>query len=720
MNTLPDNTNYVMIDKILSKQFWERPNVQLVIVFSLLAIGIFTSLSYSNFLHLQAQNIDKLSVFNEIIKPLSGMTLLICLIVGIVTASQIIPYFFSKGQQSIIQQMSLTKLQFFVLILKLNLKFIFVPFFYFVIISLFIEFNSDLDLLLFFTVCGFLLLGILLYALAILTISLNSKNVVFSILISFFSVILIVSLDQIFMRYEYFNFLTLFNKLFLSVREGNASLQEIVHLIIWLFFMIYMMFSAIKNIQGRKKSSKIKSMFVGLFVVGILLKMVSITIPGHNISTSNITNNQLAEYYQTQLKNTLNSIEITAVVDSEESEDEIITAINQLKMYKQDISIKFSSRQAFTDINKERNGQVEEFVNIKIGNKQQTIRYPFANSAHISMAKLIDHIESKSSQWITFIQGHDEVSVFSKSGRSFSKFYIQLKSLGFPVIEQNLRKQKFISNNTKLVIIADSKQEWLEDEIEVLMQYLHGGGNLLVMREAKDKIPEMLEDYLGVSAQQGTLIDEKNFSSGTPHPAILIVNQFSQHSINQGINSLLAFPWSVSLNIIAPIIETKGTETLWENEIVLTSHQLVWNEMVSSENILSTENEFIFEPLKKEKKKSHSLLIALERKLTSANPTNFHSTQRVLVVGDTSFISDAAINNYANLQLGINMVNWLLSYQSQSIVDQSENQYQDNYIRISPITHFILNWFFSLIIPFSVLAFFIYQRIKQRGRETKI
>ena len=413
----------------------------------------------------------------------------------------------------------------------------------------------------------------------------------------------------------------------------------------------------------------------------------------------------------------MNSVEITAVVDSEESKDEIIKAISRLQLFKQDISVEFTNRQAFADISKDRNGQIEEFVSIKVGNKQQTIRYPFSNSAHISMAKLIDHIESKSAQWITFIQGHDEVSLFSKSGRSFSKFYAQLKSLGFPVVEQNLRTQKFISNNTKLVVIADSKQEWLDAEIKVLIQYLDTGGNLLVMREAKDKIPEALESYLGINTQNGTLIDQYGFSSGTPHPAILIISQFNQHNVNQGINSLLAFPWSVGLNIMDQTIDKK--ENLWKSEVALSSHQQVWNDIDFSEIPRSTTNNFVFEPSEKEAKKSHSLLIALERDLTSENTTNIHSTQRVLVIGDTSFVSDTAINNYANLQLGINIINWLLSYQTHSSVEQFENQYQDNYIRISPFTHFMLNWFFSFIAPFFLLVFFIVKRIKEAG-EIKI
>lgn len=728
MDALSKKMDYLTIDKILMKQFWHKPSIQLSIVFSLLAIGVFTSLSYSNFLHLQAQNIDKLSVFNEIIKPLSGVTLLLSLIVGIVTTSQLVPYFFSKGQQSVLQQMSLTTTRFFVLIVKLNLKFVLIPLLYFVTIVLFIELNSDLDFLLFLTISIVLILGIFLYLLIALSISLNSKKVVFSLLVALVAIILIISLDQVFMRYGELNFLTLFNKLLLNAREANIPIQEVIRLIIWLFFFVYIVFKSIENFRNKNKKKFLKLLLITLMLVVTSLKLLTITVPEKTINISSATINQLPKYYQNQLQKNQNEIEIIAVVDTEESRDELTKAINYLKAYKHDLSIRFSSRQAFMGVSSEINGQIEEFVSVKVGNKQQSIRYPFASSAHTAIAQLIDHIESKSEQWITFIQGHDEVSVFAKSGRSFSKFYSQLKSLGFPVIEQNLREQKFISDNTKLVVIADSKEEWLAGEVEVLMEYLNSGGNLLVMHEAEDRIPKIISTYLGVTAQEGTLIDESGFSSGTPHPAILIVNQFTQHNINQGINSLLAFPWSVGLNIIEPIIEpdmdNNGTQALWKKKIVLASHQLVWNEITRSKNMHTAEKKFIFKASKTEKRKSHLLLVALERSLISIKNSHSPIKQKVVVVGDSSFISDMAVNNYANLQLGINLINWLLTSESLSQTDQLQSQsfhtpYRDNYIQISPLTHFILNWFFSVIFPLVLLLFFNYQRIKRQKHEKK-
>lgn len=717
MNNLSDKVNFVSIDKIVAKQFIRKTSVQLSIVFSLLAIGIFTSLSYSNFLHLQAQNIDKLSVFNEMIKPLSGVVLLLSLIVGMVTASQLNPYFHSKGQKSILQQMSLSAMQFFIVAIKVNLKFTLIPILYFITISLFIAFNSHLDLFLLLTSSVILLLGTLFYSLVILTISLNSKNVIFSILISFFAIVLIVSLDQVFISNQHFDFLTIFNKLFLDVREGSASIQELIHLILWLLFISHLIFKAIENLKNTnsKNGSQppfIKSFFIALTVVVVILKLLSIILPEKTIRTSSAINHQVSIYFQNRLKNILNEVEITAVVDSEESRDEITRAVNQLKIYKQNIAIKFSNRQAFMNIASERDGYVEEFVSMQIGSKQKTIRYPFVNSASRSIAQLIDHIDSKSEQWITFIQGHDEVPVFSKNGRSLSQFHSQLKSLGYPVVVQNLRKSSSISDNTKLVIIADSKQNWLNSETEVIINYLNGGGHLLIMREAKDELPSKLENYLGVEKEKGILMDKNGFASGTPHPAILIINQFNQHPINQGINSIVAFPWSVGLNLKQITLPTnKSTENTWVSQSILNSHDQVWNDIELIEDL--QRNEMAFNSLEGEVKKSFSIIIALEREPLLKNKVQSVESQRVLIVGDSSFISDTAINNYANLQLGINMINWLLRIESRAHDEQLNNQYQDNYIRLSPVTHFMLNWFFSLVFPFMLLIFFIYKRIKE-------
>ena len=99
------------LTRFLIKQLFRKKSIFLSIIFSLLSLGIYTSLAYENFLHLQAQNISQLSLFNEIIKPLSGLALILGLLMSIISASQLIPYLNERGQISILRHASLKPYQ---------------------------------------------------------------------------------------------------------------------------------------------------------------------------------------------------------------------------------------------------------------------------------------------------------------------------------------------------------------------------------------------------------------------------------------------------------------------------------------------------------------------------------------------------------------------------------------------------------------------------------
>ncbi|MGB0495173.1 MAG: hypothetical protein ACPGJI_02370, partial [Kangiellaceae bacterium] len=232
---------YKSLYSVLKNQLFQRQSIQITLFISFLAIGVFSSLAYDNFLHLQAQNLDKLSVYNEIVKPLVGVIFLFALIVGMICSSYFIPYLHSRGHKSILQQSSLSIIQIAWLMLKLTFVFIALPIVYFVSIVLFIGIYSELNFHILVLNVASLTLGILLFLLATFSVNLKSKSVMISILASSILIVLIVSLDQVFIWNHHLNFLTLFNQLFLNSRDGVLSLKESAHLLIWLllFFVIF-------------------------------------------------------------------------------------------------------------------------------------------------------------------------------------------------------------------------------------------------------------------------------------------------------------------------------------------------------------------------------------------------------------------------------------------------------------------------------------------------
>ena len=378
---------------------------------------------------------------------------------------------------------------------------------------------------------------------------------------------------------------------------------------------------------------------------------------------------------------------ITAVIDDEKNHDEIRQAFEVIQQYHQDSQLTFASRQSLAN----QSSMVDQFVSVRIAEQQQSQRYPFDRSAKDAISGLILQLTTRNNQWITFIEGHDEATPFGQSGRDIGLFFQSLKQLGWPVVMQNLSKQPIVSQNTKVLVIADSKKPWLVGELDGLMDYLNRGGNLLLMREAQDVLPEELQTFLAIKTVPGTLIDWQGYQSGTPHPAILIVNQFDDHPVMAGINSLIAFPWSLGLEIDPQ--EQKASN---QYQAIIQTHKGVWSEFNSEEV------ELAFDPDIGELRQPFNLAYSIKNK---------NNGQRIIVIGDSSFLSDSAINNYANQQFALNLISWLSSQNFE--IQQQKNQ--DSFVRATPLTHFVMSWLFSLIIPL-LLGFLILIRIIKSRR----
>ncbi|MDQ7049545.1 MAG: hypothetical protein Q9M92_08380 [Enterobacterales bacterium] len=82
------------LNQQLFKQLLKQKSIQWSLLIAFLMMGYFSRTLYQSFLYLQAQNISQLSLFNEIIKPLAGLALIVILYLNIIIASNFFPSFF--------------------------------------------------------------------------------------------------------------------------------------------------------------------------------------------------------------------------------------------------------------------------------------------------------------------------------------------------------------------------------------------------------------------------------------------------------------------------------------------------------------------------------------------------------------------------------------------------------------------------------------------------
>ncbi len=686
-----------LLQRQITQQLMRQKSTQWSLLISFLTLGLFTALGYQSFIYLQAQNISQLSLYNEVIKPLAGLALISILLVALLSASQIYPYFSARGQQGLWLHSSIKSHRLVKELLLALFKISLIPVVYFALILLVFRIYSPIDSSLLLSSSLGLLLVSLLFSSLLVGLGFLIPKRLNMLLLSGLILMLIFVFDAYLLQHPGLSSFSIFQGLFLNFREGFISVFQLLSFLLWLSLFYHLGVWFLDRLRGQSHQIQIPVILLTLLAI-VLFALAQGQFNRQDLAwgywdISQKKTNSLTEQGLKQLGQIKDQIKITAVIDKDQHRDEIRKVFKLLNQYQQNSQLVFTSRQAIrktqNDLQVARLGQMDQFVAVEIGGIKLSQAFPFELSAKQSILAMIGQIHQRSEKWISFIEGHGEASPFNKTNRDLSAFYQALKAENWPLAAQNLTNQPMIAKNTQLVIVAASKKPWFAAETKALLEYLKSGGNLLLLREADDHLPQAIIDYIGVEKRSGVLIDWRGYQSGTPHPAVLIVNQFSKHPVNFSIDSLLAFPWSVGLKVKQPV----SSNRLYE--IVVQSHKGVWNELDSDQEELS------FTPEKGEETQSFPVAISVEDPAIK---------QRIIVVGDSSFLSNGAITNYANAQFAMNLVHWL----SESPVEKVTSQHEDHFIAISPLANFIFRWGFSLILPLIMGLWMLKQSFAKR------
>ena len=249
-----------------------------------------------------------------------------------------------------------------------------------------------------------------------------------------------------------------------------------------------------------------------------------------------------------------------------------------------------------------------------------------------AFANLLHQMIRATEAWAVFLSGHGECDPLSHATEDLGQLTTALKTTGINIALLNLGEIGTIPDNTKMLVIADPKIDFLPEETTEILNYLNRGGNLLwlVNPDATPHLEKIAQD-LGIRWQPGTLLDERSQGTSSHPPTLNIMRQYPTHPITESLNMLTVFPWARSLQYEA------AAKTTWQASPLLVTHA-------------STRREASPNPKSQPTPQGpFTLGIALERK-----------KQRVVAIGSTHFLSNARIHHYGNWQLANNLFNWLM------------------------------------------------------------
>ena len=320
-------------------------------------------------------------------------------------------------------------------------------------------------------------------------------------------------------------------------------------------------------------------------------------------------------------------------------------------------------------------------------------------------------------QWVVFLEGHGERRIDGDEPDSLAMFTEVLRDKGLKVRGLNLAKNPSIPDNTSVLVIASPQRNLLPGEQQIIADYVKDGGNLLWM--ADPDYPTGLEpvaEVLGIDWQDGYAIFPDYQLMGTGHPGFFISFDYPPSPVTQGLFDITVFPLVRSISwqadagfVVQPFLKTGPSAWLETGEV---GGNVVFEESAGD----------IPGPL--------DIGIHLTRKLNppaeeasdaeadegteeSAKPAEPKS-QRVALIGDSDFISNAYLAEISNQQLGLNLVQWLASRDDQLNIDVPTAP--DNALYLPPWAVIALAAVFALLLPLGLIGFGVARWVIRRRR----
>ncbi len=245
------------------------------------------------------------------------------------------------------------------------------------------------------------------------------------------------------------------------------------------------------------------------------------------------------------------------------------------------------------------------------------------------------------SQTVMYLDGHGERKLDGRANHELGTLFgAKLKQNGFKINSLNLSIAQDVPDNTSVLVITQPQVDLMPGEIDKLLRYVDRGGNLLWLVDAEPMHGlERLTEKLGLLLPPGIVIDPAATEMNAPATWSLGTT-YLPHPVTHDFNLITAYPSA------RPVAWNENTE--WKHQILVE---------VASRGWVTRSAAGVSHP---HFDKQHdtpgpaTVALALNRDINDKE-------QRIVVVGNGAFLSNSFAGNGGNVDLGVNMINWLAS-----------------------------------------------------------
>ncbi|MBI1978322.1 MAG: Gldg family protein [Candidatus Omnitrophica bacterium] len=245
---------------------------------------------------------------------------------------------------------------------------------------------------------------------------------------------------------------------------------------------------------------------------------------------------------------------------------------------------------------------------------------------------------------LTFTKEHGGPSLAEeKEVRGYGLLKKKLVDFNYEVQETILLRDK-ISRGTDLLVLGGPKVDLLLEELDLIRKYVDGGGNLLALIDPVNpgegkNLEQFLKGY-GIQLGSDVVVDKLTTVLGGDF-LMPMVTEYKPHAITKGFRLTSFFPIARSVRQVQ-----KTSENLEVTEIAWTGPGS-WAET----DLKNLEvGKVAFDP-KKDEKGPVPLAVAVQKKEGTGG--------RVVVFGDSDFVTNGRLNLSGNKDLFLNTIAWL-------------------------------------------------------------
>jgi len=359
-----------------------------------------------------------------------------------------------------------------------------------------------------------------------------------------------------------------------------------------------------------------------------------------------------------------------------ELRDLIRSLVDRYRAHKRDIELNFINPDSDPQRTRDAGIQFDGELVIEYAGKRQTLR----QHNEEQLTNLLLRMGRGHDRKLVFLGGHGERSPTGQANHDYSTWAEQLAKRGTESRQVILAESGGIPEGTDLLVIAAPQVPLLPGEVQLLRKYVEDGGNLLWFLEPgplQGLAP--LAELLGVETVPGVIVDPTSQAITGRSATFTVVANYPPHPAVKGFSLMTLFPEAVALRVNAP----EG----WSSGAIIDSLPSAWSETGKlQETVRFDEKSDIAGPF--------DIGVGLSRKRDEAE-------QRVAILGDGDFLSNTYIGNGGNLDLGMNLVNWVA--RDEDYINVPSRSAEDVALNLSPLWLTVIGLGFLLVLP---LAFF--------------